>query len=289
MPEIVRVGRIHIIESLSKHEYSRRTGHHLFEELQPIGLAATPSVDVQYHYAETKDEVFACVSAVRDEGMRDQRSPLLHFETHGAATATPEEFGRGLVTASSELIEWSELFGVLSTVNETFRLNLLVFVAACYGLDLLTIILATERAPMRLIVGPSRAIDDFPLEAGAKAFYREAFRSNNFNAALVAANRAIDPTRDALFGSSAEQLFRMQVRGYFKTHCSEAALDERTDKIVREHGGEPVDVPDRWQAVRTVLSDRRRVFDDAYKKFLFVDRYPENADRFRVSFESCDA
>jgi len=39
--------------------------------------------------------------------------------------------------------------------------------------------------------------------------------------------------------------------------------------------------------MREFLSDRELVFDTHYRRFFFIDEPPENAERFRLTYESC--
>ena len=45
----------------------------------------------------------------------------------------------------------------LVAINEATRLNLIVFVSACYGLDIATLFQPLEPAPARIVVGPTRS------------------------------------------------------------------------------------------------------------------------------------
>ena len=78
------------------------------------------------------------VADVRASG----RAPIIHIETHGTSDET------GLVLSSGEFVPWSALKGLLTTINITCRLNLLVVLAACNGWGLLEIVQATDRAPL---------------------------------------------------------------------------------------------------------------------------------------------
>jgi hypothetical protein len=146
----MRVSGIHIIESLPG-GFSRRTGFRLYETLESLaGGASPPRIEIHYRWVTTRQQLLDHLEAIAADAIARGRSPMLHFETHGAR--------EGLQLVSGQVVTWKELQPALTAINVARRLNLIVIIAACNGLDLLKILVPTDRAPARLIIGPNRIL-----------------------------------------------------------------------------------------------------------------------------------
>src|SRR5688500_18287227 len=63
--------------------FAGRTGHRLFEIIEPIAITATPSVAVRYNAVSTKREFFEQINRIELEARTQRRKPVLHVEAHG--------------------------------------------------------------------------------------------------------------------------------------------------------------------------------------------------------------
>jgi glutathione S-transferase len=191
-----------------------------------------------------------------------------------------------MVLASGELFSWLELQPYLVEVNRATRLRLLVFVATCFGADVATLMQPTERAPARIVVGPTETITLDVLEKGTLAFYRTLFDSNDGAQALIAMTKA---TGGAFLPLSAERHFLNIMVAYFNetTPTNIAARVERQIAPMVLQGVPSSEIDRRRHAMRAFLADFKMVFETHYRRFFFVDEHPEIADRFRMTFESC--
>jgi len=211
----IKTSDIHIIESLTG-GFSRRTGSHLYEALEPIVRALPRRIDLHLKRVTTLRELVDYLGAIAAATRASNRSPLLHLETHG-----DDSRGRGLYLASGELVTWQQLKPALTAINEASRLNLVVIVAACNGLDLLKILEPTDRAPARLIIGPSRTLSDGQVETANLAFYTTLLSTFDGILAYNAMNDAIEPPSDVrrpLFHvMSAETMFQLVMRDISRT------------------------------------------------------------------------
>ena len=189
----VHVDRVHVIESLPPDQQSwyYRTGARLFGELQDV-CAGMP-VQPHLHVVSTRDDLCALLRGVIGEA-ESGHFPLLHFETHGVERVP----GRTTTSIgiSGEVMPWRDLAPFLVAINEATRLNLIVFVSACYGLDIATLFQPLEPAPARLVIGPMRPIDVPEIDRTTRAFYHSLLRDRNGEAAAMAMNAAIGPGKD---------------------------------------------------------------------------------------------
>jgi hypothetical protein len=159
----------------------------------------------------------------------------------------------------------------------------------------LKILEPTDRAPARLIIGPNRTLSDSEVETANLAFYNTLF-NGPFDGFLAykAMNDAIEPpsdTRRQLFDStSAELMFRWVMRGYFRDQCTEqriAALVEGQVAPLALRDNSPQFLAAMRTEMRAALTNHRKVFEDARRRFFFCDVQPENCARFNITFEDC--
>jgi hypothetical protein len=277
--------RIHIIESLSEPGRASRTGQRLFEELESL-CAGTPA-HVEYHPVHAKAELSALMLAIVTEAQRGH-FPFVHFEAHGEKRQPGRSTtSRGMVLASGELFSWSELAPYLIEINKVTRLRLLVFVATCFGADIATLVQPLDRAPARVLIGPRDTISIEKLETGTFAFYRTLLRTLDGSQAVNDMNRA---TRGAFFPFTAEWLFLNIWKGYFNELTTEPAIAARVEPMIAEmalQGVPAAELARRREIMKTQLRDRKSVFESSYRRFFFIDKDPEIADRFRMTYEAC--
>jgi hypothetical protein len=74
------LGRAHIVEWLNPGDED--TGRKLFDELQPMGAAFDPKVEVDFHRIDTAGELLGLLLVFTEQYRAERRTPLLHLETH---------------------------------------------------------------------------------------------------------------------------------------------------------------------------------------------------------------
>jgi len=287
---IVRIDRIHVIESLPPDQQSwyYRTGARLFGELQDV-CAGTP-IEPNLHVVATRDQLCRLLGRVIDEAEAG-RFPLLHFETHGVERAPGEATTSiGMSLASGEMMSWRDLAPYLVQINAATRLNLIVFVSACYGLDIATLFQPLEPAPVRIVVGPMRSTDVPEIDRVTRAFYYSLFRDRDGVRASTAMNAAVTPGNMPYLVLTAEWMFLQILLGYFNESTNEPQIEARAERAIVEliSRGIPMEVATmQREPMQSFLRDRKRVFDSTYRRYFFIDNHPEIADRFRMTYESC--
>jgi hypothetical protein len=73
----LRFDTIHIIESLTE----GRTGFRLFEDLEQIGIHATPAVAVRFWRTITREEFLDRLREIAKDALENNHSPILHIDT----------------------------------------------------------------------------------------------------------------------------------------------------------------------------------------------------------------
>jgi hypothetical protein len=271
---------VHVIETLRPGD--DRTGRRLFEDLEPLAIAARPLVTARFWSAQTRGEFLEHLRSIAHDSRTHGHFPLLHIEAHGSP--------QGIQVSSGEFLTWLEFKGELTAINEISHLNLLVILAACDGAHILSIIQPTDRAPVHTLIGPNRTVSAGEIERASLAFYRTLFRVNDGVAAWRAMNDAVAPAPLTFSVFTAEYVLRYVMRGYLKTQCTDEVLAsrQRMKELELERAGMSQEaIVGGRERFRQYQRDHRSRFAEIRNHFLFCDLYPENDARFSVTFDDC--
>jgi hypothetical protein len=283
----IRFDHIHVIESLDG-GFAGRTGTRLFSEIE--SWCARTRVTPFFHHVTTRVEVERALRDIAHAATRGSW-PLIHFETHGIdAGPKNRRATAGIVLASGESMTWRELAPPLTAINEATRLNLIVFMAACNGADLATIVQPLEGAPVRIVVGPMQVVSAGVLETATHAFYRSILNGGDSSAATRAIGEALHPNEAMFWTVTAEWLFLEILKGYYNEMTTDDQIAARVERFIAPlalQGVPAAEMARRRAITKAHLADRPALFDACYQKFFFVEKYPENAKRFILSFERC--
>ncbi len=282
-----RTPPIHIVESLDS-GYAGRTGTRLFGDLE--GWCAKTQARPVLHQARGRADVLELLGDLAT-GASNGDWPLIHVETHGAEVGQGTmRTAPGIVLASGELMTWKELAPPLTAINRATRLNLIVFMAACNGADLATVIQPLEGAPARIIIGPTDVLRQGTLEKATNAFYRSVLAGDDGTAAIRAISTAVAPTEALFLAVTAEWLFLQILQDYFNQMTTEDQLAARVEGSIAPLallGVSPAEMDRRRALMKAQLADRPGLFNACYREFFFVDQYPDNSERFLLSFDRC--
>jgi hypothetical protein len=145
---------------------------------------------------------------------------------------------------------------LLASINLASRMNLLLWLACCYGGYFVLACRYNEIVPFACIIGPGDEIDPYKLLAFASAFYTELFRTRDITDALTIAG-AVRPDI-AYINFSSVGVFRVALAARIRGISPEARPQIRAAE-------EPL-------------------FEQCRRRFFALDKYPENANRFAVSY-----
>lgn len=135
-----------------------------------------------------------------------------------------------------------------------------------------------------------RPIDVPEIDRATRAFYHSLFRDRNGVAAATAMNATIEPSRMPFLVLTAEWMFMQILLGYFNDATNETEVAARTERVVVDmilRGVPPTVAALQREPLRTFLRDRKHLFDSTYRRYFVAEKYPEIADRFRMTYESC--
>jgi hypothetical protein len=276
MPPPLHMDTIHIVESLT----TGRTGFRLFEDLEPIGIATQPPINVRFWTPHTAADFLRTLNVIAADA--GDSAPLLHIEAHGTS--------EGIETASGELLTWRDFKQELVAINAATRMHLLVVLAACKGVWLMQAIQPVDRAPFAIMIGPNRIVHDWEIAAATIAFYKSLLTARSLQAALDAMNGAIGPDEHPFVAIPADGAFRTVYQRYLGTAMGDEPHEQRVQRMlatIDESRMSHFERTIRRGKLHLALRDHKGWFTYFRDQFFFNDLFPENMTRFPVTFEDC--
>jgi hypothetical protein len=267
-----------VVESLRRP--SLLTGTELFETTIARSALANNTF-AEHHPVSRREEFFEALSRAQDLA-NEGHSPIVHLEMHGDKD--------GLQLTSSEVVKWSELAPILTAINERTRMNLLVIAAACHGWYLSEILRPVDRAPAWGIIGPPQSVGDRDLYAAMKRFYSTLWSTLNLRQALDAGNEGPDVADWTFRLQSADLLYCSVFQWYLKSFQEESQA-QRVNRLVAEaatiHGLDVLQTMHLREVFLRDLDNHEFWFERYKNRFLMLDLFPENANRFRLTLSDC--
>lgn len=236
-----------IIESLRDDE--RKTGQLLRNDLELIALSLGDRFAVRYAIAQSAGELGSLLIELREFVVASGGIGLcLHIECHGDK--------EGIQLADRSRMSWDRLRPLLADIHRASRMNLIFWLASCYGGYFVLACRYHETVPFTVLVGPGNKIDPSTLLAFTCTFYTELFRTRDVTDALTVAG-AVRP-EISYINFSAVGVFRIALAARIK-------------------GARP----ELRAPIRAVEEPQ---FDQWRNTFFALDEYPQNADRFAITY-----
>ena len=262
----------------------RKTGLSLFQNTIQPRCAARGTHSAHITVSST-DRLVPALWELSKECTRHGLSPILHIETHGT------ELGLGLDPAHP--VPWNALVPPLRAINETSKMNLLVTLAACHGMAMVQALTPLEPSPVWGLFGPNVQVHEGEVKEGYETFYATLLDTLDVNAAVRALQTGGVWLPDAWHTRSAE-FFLALIYGHYldgRRQPGERSTAERhlVTKLRRRARKNPsLTLPtDVRQQIRRLVSEEEPHFQRIRRRFLMLDRFPENESRFPVSREDC--
>lgn len=284
-------GTVHILEWLQTGE--RRTGRELYDEIEPMALASTPSVHVVYHRIATRHEFIATLRKVEDDFRTTGRLPLLQIETHGLYGDQQMKDNVGICSTADDALLWPELMKELVPLNQLTRLRLFMIIASCSGIWGIKMAQPVERASFLAILGPNRDVMSDEVAKACVAFYRTIFQKGTGNAALDAMNAAVAPKPRTFGIFNCEKLFTDVYDGYLAQTSEPGNVEARVERMMARGRAEcgplpPAETERVRRAMLDYILDHPARFEEQRRHFFMVDLYPENDARFNLRLEAAE-
>lgn len=182
--------------------------------------------------------------------------PLLHFDAHGH-----EECGLQ-IGETGEYLSWIDMAEELRKLNIASNNNLFVFIAACYGFNVLKSITIKKPSPYYIVFGPSKTVTVEELELSITPFYKNLFESSSVDISMQWLPEKIDYFH-------CERVFARGIAGYFHEQCSGKGKKERQEKLLTEviKGGNFENTPYVRKKLRKEIKKVVKPTPEVVKKF----------------------
>ncbi len=217
------------------------------------------------------------------EAAVDGLLPAVHVDGHGA-----EE---GLLTGDGSRVLWELLWPLFRTLNVATKNNLILTFASCWsahGIVDKTSADLSLPTPFLVMVAPQKIVLNETVDAGFEDFYRSLIANGDVNAAfdlLARRDRAADTVGEYKL-LIAPRLFALSAEKYVEQHCVGAAAR------ARERNLESMRLGDRHtrRFVRNAIRGSQALYlGEKYRRFMMVDRYPDQAGRFPINLGALEA
>jgi len=267
--------QVHIVESLPCGEC------HTGRVLRTSIINARPEDADRVHHHDVADasSLRSLLTAVGIEASEPDRLPYLHFECHGNHD--------GLVLASDELLSWSDLCDLLRPINVATRMNLFVSLAACYGERLVYAVSPVLAAPLWGLVGPRDAMAPGDLVSFFSGYFRSLLSDPSIERALGSEGGPPGAHLPIVYWSAAH-FFEGLFEFYRRSEGTSDARSARADRIALQVLGPKADPMQRRLLARRIRRDLRDVgqwFEKYRRRYLMLEQFPENDERFPRSWE----
>jgi hypothetical protein len=249
------------------------------EDIEVSNLFHERGLQVQFHDVAKKADFLSQLGKLVRETKNLGNNPLIHIEAHGSNDA------RGVVLSSGEFLSWEELKNPLTNLNIATRNNLFVVLSACYGAYLTTIVLPTDRAPCFGLVGPIRVLGAEHLLRSFSRFYQELLASGNGSEAVKQLNLDVGESGLNYSLTDAETFFAMVNEKYFGKYCTNSQYEERAREIAKKLRKMGKPSPRIGQIKKRFKSSQKEYFRQYKTRFVMIDLFPENANRFITKYE----
>ncbi|MBW7471701.1 hypothetical protein [Marinobacter sp. F4218] len=277
METSVLFNKIWVVESLRGSD--KKTGKHLFENKLMYLWAQDENLSAELREPKNKEEFLQVLEEIKED-VKNNNSPIIHFECHGDES--------GFELSNNTRISWNEIRSHLIEINRLCGLNLVITLAVCQGIHLIKSASKPDGAPFSILIGPDQQENSGDLEEAFNAFYSEFFESLDGDKAMEALNSKSGETKKFHF-TSAAGIFARAFCSYYKKFCKGSGKKKRADYLVSRLM-KSADVKEKgreWarQQVNESLDEGDFGFELLRRRFFFMDQYPENEEKFPLTFD----
>lgn len=256
------------------------TAWRLYEDLDICSAAYSPTPGIVYFRVKNQFQLFDYLEQLRVQNEQNNAFPLLHIESHG--------YEDGLQLADHSLVSWERLKKALIPLNVSMRLNLMVVLASCFGGALTKALNLSDRAPVWGLIGPTQEVSFGEVEKHFGAFYRTLFSTGSPKAAVDALNEVSIPS--LYLRTTAEGFFYRVWQNYKEKQCTPKKLKLRARRMRKRAKTLKISPLPKALEFKNRISQQE---SDAFNKFrdcyFMCDLYPENQERFSVTYEKAEA
>jgi len=270
---------IFIIQCLESRD-TNRTGVHLYERIKP--LCDKEAVYLRFFDVDSAQSIIDTLREIARDCEANERAPIVHLETHATAT--------GFGPTDGDQLPWGALIEPLTELNRISQMNLLLTVAACHGFHVVSTLRPGVASPVWGLLGPDEQVMPSDIARGFQAFYAALLTELSVNRAIEALKENDHSWPECWKFQNAELWFAGVFGEVLRQHLELGERGRLETVAIAEWSRHGVNIdPQRFRAGRVAGRDWQGAYDATRSKFLMLDSYPENADRFPLTVQEIAA
>ncbi len=256
-------------------EKDMQTGRGLEENIVDIINTNNSSLYCKRIKCTTENDVLDALKSIKTNLIENGDIPYIHIEGHGSKDS--------LALPSGSVFSWNKLFELFREINILCKNNLFVSSGAClsaYGYKAASI---TEACPVFGLLAPEKVINSGGVKDGYHAFFKSLICNESLNEAFNRFSEATNGKDYALIFS--QLMFRKAAYNYITVHCMGKNKRERLEELVTQ-ATTSTDVSvnaARKQLKKEIYGPQAKHLSKYHQKFMMIDKYPENAERFEFN------
>jgi len=264
--------KISIVESLA--DTDKKTGELLAHDLSLLEVFHDKGLVIECLKISNKQELLTHIESLTEDAKINNVFPILQIEVHGTSDQ------KGLALNSGENVSWNELEPYFRALNVATKCNLLVVMAACFGVHVSSNISLFDRAPYWGIIAPEKEILPNDILSTLTRFYTQLYTSEESNGLLASLQGS------ELEFITSEWFFVKAFKYYITEFCNDTDLTIKVNSIKNKLIAQGViDLPGD-EIIKCVLKpEGEERFYSFLNHFFMVDYYPENIDKISVKYD----
>lgn len=278
---VARFNVIYVLESLGLGQ--PKTGQDLFDSVIYPAKDKLAGIHAEFISVPTKRDLLRQLTRITHAARVGNHLPIVHIEAHGGTD--------GIELADGSWLPWREVIPALTDINIACKNNLIVVAISCYGWNLTTSLMPSDRAPAFMVIGPPDPMTAAELLGATRRFYDTLVSALDLNEALEAMNDQLPFAQWRIRPGTAEILYCRVFRQYLDQLGSLDALRARENEIVanisRRRSLTVLGSATVRMEVRRDLADHRAAYDRHRDTFLMLDLFPADRERFGLTFDLC--
>lgn len=269
----INLDKVYVAESLFEEDYN--TTSDIFDSI--LYSRDKPNwFEISEFNIENRKDLQGFFFKIKEEIKTTNKFPIIHLELHGHRNEN------SVVLRNGDEVKWEYLIRQFEDINYLCGLNLVVFLGACFGINILKAIIPSNRAPFYGLLAPNYEVRYQELTTVYKTFYESIFKTRNFSTAIDKLE-ALD--NENIGYISAGAYYKLFIEGYF----NKAKTPENKSRRITEMVQETMEENDfnfldkeRLTILYTLKTDEleNQFFDKMYNDFFMIKSYPENKNRF---------
>jgi hypothetical protein len=283
MPKNI-VNGIVILDAIPDGELN--TARKLKDDLIDLSYTLDKSLEVRYIRIENLEQLQEGIASILNEVSNIGLVPWLHLEGHGSSDES------GFLFAGGDYCAWTQLKELITPINISTDLNMLLILATCFGGSFAAAISTTDRAPVSGLIGPKYEVKTREIEQGFIAFYKKFFSTSSLKEAFIELQEKAQ--KGLYYRTTAEHFFYEVWCGYKKYQCSKNEIHNRAKRMRKTAKSENINPIPSIGHLKRIIIKQEPVFFNKYRDTYFLyDISSSTRERYQVTYklaqEKCKA